>query len=305
MVVTQYTQCGVSGAGVSFFVISAVEKALLLLSCALMAFTTRKVSSTFNESAGMALAIYNVCFSIGIVAPIILVIAAVGDVLTLLELFLLLWVSTFTAGCLILPKLQLIRAQQQQGGEQGQSLNQSSSSGTGYSFMSLHALGSVPALMAYISALNTHLHQAESRLLALKQGQQKQQMQASKPAVPNSPAVSSLSQAGRRTVISTVAPTVGSSAVEPQLAEDSPTGGQLQSRVWSSQSAGSSPYSPAAGSLLAPTRKSVVVQQSPQQQVRSSAITPSSRASDLVVQQTAVPSTPEEAMPNSSETEVE
>ena len=116
---TEYSQCGVEGAGKTMLAAVAVSKGVLLLFGALMAFTTRKVTSTFNESSGIALAIYNVTFCIGIIAAIILVIGAIGDVLVILLLFLGAWVSCFTAAILAVPKLLHIHGG---GAQQGQRL---------------------------------------------------------------------------------------------------------------------------------------------------------------------------------------
>ena len=170
VVENNYSQCGVQGDGQTLLALVAVSKGVLLLFGALMAFTTRKVSSTFNESSGIALAIYNVLFSIGIIAPIILVIGAIGDVLVLLLLFLGLWVSCFTAAILFVPKLLHIHgasAQQVNGAE----MSKMSSSGQ-YSFLSMAQLSTVPIVMAYVAALKSHLATAEKRLAALKASKQ-------------------------------------------------------------------------------------------------------------------------------------
>ena len=170
VVQNNYSQCGVEGDGRTILALVAVSKGVLLLFGALMAFTTRKVSSTFNESSGIALAIYNVLFSIGIIAPIILVISAIGDVLVLLLLFLGLWVSCFTAAILFVPKLLHIHGA---GGQQinGAEMSKVSSSGQ-YSFLSMAQLSTVPVVMAYVAALKSHLNTAERRLAELKAGKQ-------------------------------------------------------------------------------------------------------------------------------------
>ena len=61
-----------------------------------MAFSTRHVSSSFNESNAIALTIYNVVFSVGIVVPIVLLISALVDILLVLQLFMLFWVGYFS-----------------------------------------------------------------------------------------------------------------------------------------------------------------------------------------------------------------
>ena len=172
VVQTDYTQCGVGGSGRSLLALVAVSKAVLLMFGALMAFTTRKVSSTFNESSGIALAIYNVLFSIGIIAPIIVVIGAIGDVLLLLLLFLGAWVSVFTAAILFVPKLLHIHGQSGQQANQAADMSKVSSSGQ-YSFLSMAQLSTVPIVMAYVAALKSHLSVAEKRLADLKASKQR------------------------------------------------------------------------------------------------------------------------------------
>ena len=167
--VDEYLQCGIpSGSGRSMFSVIAVEKGLLFLFGALMAFSTRKVSSTFNESSGITLAIYNVCFTVGIIAPIILVISAVGDVLILLLAFALLWIAYFTAGILFVPKMLQIVYHTQANGEMNTSMQQPSQSSSGYVFMSLAALSTLPVLQSYQLALQKHLAQVDAKVGLMK-----------------------------------------------------------------------------------------------------------------------------------------
>ena len=144
------------GGSSSIFIIVVVEKALMFAFGALMAFTTREVSSTFNESSGITLAIYNVCFTVGIITPIILVISAVGDVLTLLLAFALLWIAFFTGGILFVPKVMQVLYHSNELGQMNTSGQASSSSGSGYAFMSLAALATVPVLQVYQAAIEKH-----------------------------------------------------------------------------------------------------------------------------------------------------
>ena len=161
-----YTQCGVSGAGAHALTYAAATKAVLLGFGALMAFSTRKVSSTFNESSVIAMTIYNVAFSVGIIVPIIVVIGAVGDVLSLLLLFLVLWVSFCTLALLIVPKLLTMKGSGQADGRSEAALSRDSESG--FSFLSLGHLTTALELTAYIAALRKHMAQAEARLVDLR-----------------------------------------------------------------------------------------------------------------------------------------
>jgi len=86
----QYTQCGTSAEGTRFLVVIGVTKGLLLIYGALLAFSTRRVSSSFNESQSIAWAIYNVVFSMGVVIPIMSLVGVIGDAMVLLVAFLIL-----------------------------------------------------------------------------------------------------------------------------------------------------------------------------------------------------------------------
>ena len=168
-IINQYTQCGVpAGSSMSMFAVICVEKGVLFVFGALMAFTTRKVSSTFNESQGISLSIYNVCFTVGIISPIIIVINAVGDVLTLLLVFALLWIAYFTASILFTPKLMTILFHSNGADEVNTSVKASSSSSSGYQFLSLAALSSLPMLLGYQAALRRHLEAVDSRVAKVK-----------------------------------------------------------------------------------------------------------------------------------------
>lgn len=107
-----YTQCMLpSGSGTSGVAIVAVvvatKGAMILFGC-IMSFSTRKVSTNFNESQNIAWAIYNVIGACGIIAPIIAAVNAVGTTLIILEVFLVLWICSFTLAILYVPKLVVL-----------------------------------------------------------------------------------------------------------------------------------------------------------------------------------------------------
>ena len=170
LVINQYTQCGVgAGNATTLFAVICIEKGVLFVFGALMAFTTRRVSSTFNESQGISLSIYNVCFTIGIITPIIIVISAVGDVLTLLLVFALLWIAYFTGGILFVPKLMTIYHHADGADGAANSITASSgNSSSGYQFLSLAALSTAPVLQGYLLALQKHVIQVEAKLTGLR-----------------------------------------------------------------------------------------------------------------------------------------
>ena len=174
LLVDEYVQCGVpAGVGQSMFVVVCVEKGLLFVWGALMAFTTRKVSSTFNEAQGITLALYNTCFTVGIIAPIILVIRATGDVLDLLLAFALLWIASFTGAVLFGPKVMTVLSKAEPAA--GNNSVAASSSSSGYAFLSLATLSSVGVVQGYLAALKKHTAQVEERLTKLKKTHQQQQ----------------------------------------------------------------------------------------------------------------------------------
>ena len=169
MQVDEYVQCGVpSGGPRSMFIVVCVEKALLFVWGAMMAFSTRKVSSTFNEAQGITLALYNTIFTIGVIAPIILVIGATGDVLDLLLAFALLWISGFTVATLFGPKVMQVLGKSPDATQGNTSVVASSSSGSGYAFMSLAALSSISVLQGYLAALQKHVQQVEVKLAKMR-----------------------------------------------------------------------------------------------------------------------------------------
>ena len=149
------------------FAVVCVEKGVLFVFGSLMAFTTRKVSFTFNESQGISLSIYNVCFTIGIVSPIIVVVGAVGDVLTLLLVFALLWIAYFTGSILFVPKLMTIYFHTN-GKEEVNNSVISASSSSGFQFVSLASFSTLPLLLSYLAALKKHVDQVEARVAKMR-----------------------------------------------------------------------------------------------------------------------------------------
>ena len=164
-----YNQCGVEGVGSSMFAVAAVEKGLLLLFGALMAFSTRKVTGQFNESSQIALAIYNVVFSIGIIAPIIFVIKATGDVMTALLLFVLLWISFFTACILVIPKVLHILSPQDAAADGNHSIvGSSGNSSSGFSFISLATFDTLSLITSYLASLKRHVEAVEAKISQMR-----------------------------------------------------------------------------------------------------------------------------------------
>ena len=64
--VHNYDQCSVDSAGLPIFVALCIEKGLVLLCGALMAFSTRRVSATYSESSSIAWSIYNIILSLAV-----------------------------------------------------------------------------------------------------------------------------------------------------------------------------------------------------------------------------------------------
>jgi hypothetical protein len=166
-VTTDYLQCSTQGSGSTMLAVIGVEKGLLFVFGALMAFSTRKVSSQFNDSSQVALSIYNVVFSTAIIAIIAFVIGANGDVLVGLILFLALWVGFFTACILIVPKvISILRPDPDDANANNTSVG-SESSGQ-FQFLSLSLLDSLPMVQSYIAALRQHFDVVLARETSLK-----------------------------------------------------------------------------------------------------------------------------------------
>ena len=169
-IINQYTQCGVpAGSSMSMFAVICVEKGMLFVFGALMAFTTRKVSSTFNESQGISLSIYNVCFTIGIISPIITRHQCCRRrPHPVAEVFALLWIAYFTGGILFVPKLSTIYFHTNGSDQLNPSVVGSSSSSSGFQFLSLAALSTLPMLQGYQAALRKHLEAVDARVAKLR-----------------------------------------------------------------------------------------------------------------------------------------
>ena len=172
-IVHDYTQCGVSDTGIVLFAVVCVVKGVLLLFGALMAFSTRHVSSSFNESSAIALTIYNVVFSVCVIVPIALLISALGDILLVLQLFLLLWVAFFSLTALGGTKVLHVYSAAKSGEGRGGSVSDAGE-GIGrsaFSFASLAGFSSLPLLQAYVGALKEHLKEAEGKVTKLRSRQ--------------------------------------------------------------------------------------------------------------------------------------
>ena len=92
-----------------------------------------------------------------------------GDVLTLLEAFALLWVAYFTAAILFVPKiLQIVSNSKDDAIRDNTSVQAPSSSASGYLFLSLAALSTMPMLQSYHAALQKHIAQVEKKIGQLR-----------------------------------------------------------------------------------------------------------------------------------------
>ena len=165
-----YAQCSVDSSGMPLFLALCIEKGVVLLLGALMAFSTRRVSATYSESSGIAWSIYNLLLSMAVLVPLVLLIDAVGDTLVALLLFALLWVSSFTLCVLFMPRLAAMLSQA------AETLDEHESGARvvgadGFSFLSLASFeASSGAMGQYVAALELHLAQANARHTQLKQG---------------------------------------------------------------------------------------------------------------------------------------
>jgi hypothetical protein len=159
-----FTHCSVesSGAGLVFAALVGVEKAALLLFGAIMAFSTRNVKSTFNESTQISWTIYNTLMSGLIGVAIIVFVSAVEDALVLLVLILLTWVVLSAWGLLFVPKLYMLFLSDEKIIEASRSqITQEQSNG--FSFASIAAMTSGQVKQFYV-ALKLQVNKAESVL---------------------------------------------------------------------------------------------------------------------------------------------
>ena len=221
-VTTDYVQCGARGAGATMLAVIGVEKGLLFVFGALMAFSTRKVSSQFNDSSQVALSIYNVVFSTAIIGIIAFVIGATGDVLVGLILFVALWVGFFTACMLIVPKIiAILRPDPSDVGNANNGSEGVNSSGQ-FQFVSLSLLDTLPMVQSYIAALRLHFDLVLARESSLK----------------------------RKSVVKTTTP---SAATATSMARVTPTPVRTLQRSDSANEVSSAPAVPTSVANVAPT----------------------------------------------------
>ena len=170
--VHDYGQCSVDSAGLPLFIALCIEKGVVLILGALMAFSTRRVSATYSESSGIAWSIYNLILSMAVLVPLVLLIDAVGDTLVALLLFALLWVSAFTLAVLFVPRLSAMLSKAEAMDEHDSGARVVGDGG--FSFLSLASFEAGSGAMGqYVAALELHLVQAKARFSQLKQGDTK------------------------------------------------------------------------------------------------------------------------------------
>lgn len=134
----QYTQCNVTSQGQIYVILLGTIKAVATLIGTVMSFSTRKVSSTFNESSPVGWSIYNAIFAVVIIIAIIAFVGTLGDMLALMELFLVFWVAFGTWAFIFGTKLFTIAQ-----GEKAAAVSHLESNRTftgGFSFVSVDAL---------------------------------------------------------------------------------------------------------------------------------------------------------------------
>jgi len=143
-----------------------VEKSALLLFGAIMAFSTRNVKGTFNESAAISWSIYNTLMSALIGVAIIVFVSAVEDALILLVLILLTWIVLSAWGLIFGPKFHLLMQSDEKVIEASRSqITQEKSNG--FSFASIAAMTTGQVKQFYV-ALKLQVSKAE-RVLQLPQ----------------------------------------------------------------------------------------------------------------------------------------
>jgi len=159
-----FTHCSVesSGAGLVFVALVGVEKAGLLLFGAVMAFSTRNVKGTFNESTAISWSIYNTLLSALIGVAIIVFVRAIEDALVLLVLILISWIALSAWGLIFGPKFHLLTQSDEKVIEASRShITQEKSNG--FSFASLAAM-TTGQVKHYYQALRLQVNKAERML---------------------------------------------------------------------------------------------------------------------------------------------
>jgi len=161
-----FTHCSVdsNGSGMVFVGLVGAEKGLLLLFGAIMAFSTRNVKGTFNESTAISWTIYNTLLSAIIAVVLIVFVNAVEDTLVILVLVLLMWIVFSAWGLIFGPKFHLLTQSDEKVIEASRSqITQEKSNG--FSFASIAAMTTGQIKHFYV-ALKLQVNKAE-RVLEL------------------------------------------------------------------------------------------------------------------------------------------
>jgi len=161
-----FSHCSVDtgGSGIIFVAMVGVEKGLLLLFGAIMAFSTRNVKGTFNESTAISWTIYNTLLTAIIAIVLIVFVKAVENTLVILGLVLLMWIVFSAWGLIFGPKFHLLTQSDEKVIEASRSqITQEKSNG--FSFASIAAMTTGQIRQFYI-ALKLQVNKAE-RVLEL------------------------------------------------------------------------------------------------------------------------------------------
>lgn len=203
-----YVVCAFEGQSADFMrAIGAAKMASLVLGV-MLAFSTRQVTSQFNESKLISLTIYNIVFAIGVIVPIYFVVDAVGDVNVILLLFCIGEILYFTLAALTIPKLLAFSA-----ARRSVHVEQSVAGGSEldntplYSFLSFEQLSTPALLHPYIGAMERHLNEARRVLADMRRsGAHKPTHRATGSVVPSQPVTARASEVSHQSVTSSAQP---------------------------------------------------------------------------------------------------
>ena len=161
-----YQQCGFAPSDSSttsaFLVVAGFVQGGQLVVFSLLAFSVRRLMVSYNENARVAYALYNACFALLLLIPIMEVVGAIGDLLVLLVSLLLLWVA-FAPLLLLFAPLTLHVFARSSTVPLHPALSSAHSMSLGFSFLAIGAM-TEEVLKDYITALEGQLEDVRKRV---------------------------------------------------------------------------------------------------------------------------------------------
>lgn len=184
-----YTQCSFkSGPAVVILSVQIAIKGLLLGGSAIMAFSTRRVIDSINESSRIAWSIYNVIGSILIMLIIKQATSAKGDHVLVLNYLLLFWIASISLVLNLGSRLAALTSSlSNKNAVNPIDSTRDEPKGREFSLLQHEALGDSTTVMQYLQAMEEQLSQASARFAMIKSGDHSNREWMKKPSIVHHP----------------------------------------------------------------------------------------------------------------------